>query len=132
MEDTQNTEQEDIIEDITEEQLANEEVEQDTTEVSEEAAGLEDDVAVQLEKAQTEAVDLENRLLRLAAEFENYKNRIKKYYDFEKPFYIDNLKPNYTRKLEREFQTNIDVIISDYYYLKKRRNKVCHPPFFSN
>ena len=30
MEDTQNTEQEDIIEDITEEQLANEEVEQDT------------------------------------------------------------------------------------------------------
>ena len=38
MEDTQNTEQEDIIEDITEEQLANEEVEQDTTEVSEEAS----------------------------------------------------------------------------------------------
>ena len=38
MEETQNTENEDIIEDITEEQLANEEVEQDTTEVSEEAS----------------------------------------------------------------------------------------------
>ena len=45
MEDTQNTENEDIIEDITEEQLANEEVEQDTEDTSEESAVTESDLS---------------------------------------------------------------------------------------
>ena len=48
MEETQNTENEDIIEDITEEQLANEEVEQDTEvteEASEESAVTESDLS---------------------------------------------------------------------------------------
>ena len=43
MEDT-HTENEDIIEDITEEQLANEEVEQDTEDTSEESAVTESDL----------------------------------------------------------------------------------------
>ena len=45
MEDNQNTENEDIIEDITEEQLANEEVEQDTEDTSEESAVTESDLS---------------------------------------------------------------------------------------